>query len=71
MGEFEMIAIKNKHGLWYSGDQTYGNTPVFLVSADYRNIYHSMEEANAVITRLKKKGMKSLKAVTVYKRSKK
>lgn len=61
-----MIAIKNKHGLWYSGDQTYGNVPVFLVSDEFRNIYGSVSEANAAIARLEKKGERQLKAVTVY-----
>lgn len=66
-----MLAIKNKHGLWYSGDQTYDKTPVFLVSPEYRNTYRSIEEVDTAIDRLKKKGMKNLKSVTVYKRSKK
>jgi hypothetical protein len=66
-----MIAIRNKHGLWYSGDQTYDNTPIFLAYPDYRHIYHSQEEANAVICRLEKKGIMNLQAIGVYKWSEK
>ena len=62
-----MISIKNKHGLWYSGDQTYDKTPIFLVSNEYRNVYGSLDEANKVINRLKKKGVKSLTAVNIRK----
>jgi hypothetical protein len=61
-----MIAIKNKHGLWYSGVQTYGNTPVFLVSGEFRITYDSYTKAIRVIGELEKKGIKDLKAVTVY-----
>ena len=60
-----MISIKNKHGLWYSGDQTYDGTPVFLVSDEYRNKYASPKNARLDIARLKEKGIKHLVAVTI------